>query len=66
MSNIIYETVNEGLEELKKAVSLRDKMGGALYFNICEDEYLKIADKLVSMGADKNTVAKIGGWELRK
>jgi len=61
-----FTTIEEGFEKLKSAVSTRDNMGGALYFNVCEENCLKIANRLVSIGADKNTIAKIGGWELRR
>lgn len=61
-----FKTIDEGLDNLKKAVSLRDQMGGALYFNVMDGDCLRIADKLVSMGADKKVIAEIGGWELRK
>ena len=66
MNYLEFKTTDEGLDNLKKAVSLRDQMGGALYFNIIDGDCLRIADKLTSMGADNNTIAKIGGWELRK
>jgi len=61
-----FATVEEGFVKLKEAVKTRDQMGGAMYFNICEEDCLRIADKLSSMGADKNEVANIGGWELRR
>jgi hypothetical protein len=60
-----FKTIEEGIEKLKKAVNTRNQMGGALYFNICEEDCLKIADKLSSMGANKLAIASIGGWELR-
>ncbi len=61
-----FITIEEGMEKLRGAVNTRNMMGGVMYFNICEEDCLRIADRLVSMGADKNTIAEIGGWELRR
>ena len=61
-----FTTIEEGFEKLKKAVNTRNQMGGAMYFNICEEDCLKIADKLSSMGVSKLAIATIGGWELRR
>lgn len=66
MLDVEFTTIEEGIEKLKKAVSTRNQMGGALYFNVCEEDCLKIADKLSSMGASKLSIATIGGWELRR
>lgn len=61
-----FTTIEEGFEKLKSAVSTRNMMGGAMYYNICEEDCLKIADKLSSVGADKLAIAEIGGWKLRR
>lgn len=61
-----YTTLEEGMEKLRGAVATRNQMGGALYWQICEDECLKLADKLSSEGADKNKIAEIGGWRLKR
>lgn len=66
MLNIKYETNEQGIEELKKAVGIRNQMGSALYFNILDDECLTLAQDLANNGIDKKTLAEIGGWELRK
>lgn len=65
MLDTSFSAPEDGIEKLKKAVGIRNQMGGALYFNICEDECLKLADKLSAAGVDKNLIASIGGWELR-
>lgn len=65
MSDADFKTTEEGIEKLKKAVALRDQMGGALYYGVCEEECLKLADKLSAAGADKNLIASIGGWRLK-
>lgn len=65
MLTMDYVNIEEGLEELKRGIDVRNKMGGALYWNVLNDECLKLADKLVSDGADRNKIAEIGGWELR-
>lgn len=54
-----FDTVEEGMKELKRGVTLRNQMGGALYWNIVNDDCIKLADKLVSMGADYDEVDKI-------
>lgn len=61
-----FTTIEEGFIKLTSAVETRNKMGGAMYFNICGEDCLRIADKLSSMGADKIKIASIGGWELRR
>ena len=60
-----YATTDEGVEKLKKGVSIRNQMGGALYFSVLEDECLMLADRLTADGVDKKKIAEIGGWELR-
>ena len=64
--DIEFTTPDEGIEKLKNAVSARNKMGGALYWNICEDSCLRLADKLSAAGADKDLIASIGGWTRRR
>lgn len=51
-----FETVEDGLKKLEGAVSLRNKMGGALYWNILNDDCLEIARKLTGMGAEYSAV----------
>jgi hypothetical protein len=68
MGNFIYDdftTMEEGFKRLHKAVDVRNQMGGGMYWNICEEDCLRIADHLSAMGADKNEIAKIGDWKLR-
>lgn len=48
-----FETIENGIEKLKKGVSLRNSMGGALYWNILNDDCLEIATKLIGMGANE-------------
>lgn len=59
------ETLPERIEELKKAVETRDKMGGAMYWNILNDDCFEMADKLVAQGADKYEIANIIGAEVK-
>ena len=65
MLDITFSSEEEGIEKLKKAVSVRNQMGGALYFNICEEDCLRLADNLSAVGVDKNIIASIGGWGLK-
>lgn len=66
MLDIDYNTPEEGLEKLKKAVEIRNQMGGAMYWSICEDDCLRLADKLSAAGVDKDMIASIGGWTRRR
>jgi hypothetical protein len=54
-----FETVPEGTEKLRTAVSIRNEMGGALYLNICNDDCLKIAKNLLCMGIDRLAIQNI-------
>jgi len=64
--DIDFETPEEGIEKLKSAVKTRNQMGGAMYWNICEDDCLRLADKLTAQGVDKDLIASIGGWTRRR
>lgn len=54
-----FETVEEGIQKLKKSVAIRNQMGGALYWNILNVDCEKIARKLWMMGADYEEIRKI-------
>lgn len=54
-------TVEQGIEKLKESVSLRDQMGGAMYWNILNDDCCELARKLLDMGADRQTLSNILG-----
>lgn len=54
-----FSTKEEGLEKLKGAARLRNQMGGALYWNILNDDCLRMADRLLSMGVSRDTLAGI-------
>lgn len=47
MTTLDELTKENCLDVLRKHVELRDKMGGALYWNVANDECQKIADKCV-------------------
>ncbi len=49
------------LNELKEKANLRDQMGGALYFNILNDECCQIANKCLTAGCDKVEIEAILG-----
>ena len=59
MLDIKFSTINEGIEKLKECVSIRNQMGGALYWNICNDDCLKLADKLIDKGANLSDIKQI-------
>lgn len=54
-----FSTAEEGLEKLKGVVSLRNQMGGALYWNIMNDDCLAMAAKLMEMGVEQDELVKI-------
>ncbi len=54
-----FKTAEEGKEKLKKAVAIRNKMGGALYWNMLNDDCIEIAYKLKDMGVDTAEINKI-------
>lgn len=53
----------QALEELRQKVNIRNQMGGALYYNILNDECCQLANKCVSLGCDRAEVEKILGPE---
>lgn len=55
------EEQNALLEELNKKVKLRDSMGGALYWNVMNDECCKLANKCRDTGIEHTTIAEILG-----
>ena len=54
-----FSTKEEGLEKLKDAVRLRNRMGGALYWNIMNDDCLMMAEQLMGMGVPKADLVDI-------
>ncbi len=65
MLDIDFSEIDNGVKNLKSAVTIRDSMGGAMYWQICEDDCLRLADKLSAAGVDKQEIASIGGWGLK-
>ena len=59
MIDTTFETKEQGLEKLKEAVAIRNKMGGALYWNIVNDDCLEIADKLFDIGVTSLEIQQI-------
>lgn len=59
----VPETNNpeELLKELQKAVDIRDSMGGALYWNICNDDCCELAGICLSRGCNRLDLEKILG-----
>ena len=54
-----FSTKEEGLEKLKDAVRLRNQMGGAMYWNMLNDDCLMMAEKLMGMGVPKADLVDI-------
>ena len=46
---IDFTTVEEGEQNLQKALKLRDLMGGALYYNVINDDCIEIERKLIKI-----------------
>lgn len=51
----------EEYEKLRKKVELRDEMGGALYWNVLNEECCHLANEISAKGGDKKTISKILG-----
>jgi len=56
-----YNSKEEALTALEKHVKVRNKMCGALWYNVINDECCKIANKCAELGADRNEITKILG-----
>ena len=61
MFDIEFTSIDEGKEKLKDVISTRDQMGGALYYNICNDDCAELANNLLAAGADKAEISAIIG-----
>lgn len=48
-----FNTVEEGLESLKKAENIRDQMCGALYYEILTEDCNEIAAKLYRLECEE-------------
>lgn len=59
MLDTTFETKEQGLEKLKETVSIRNQMGGALYWNIVNDDCLEITEKLFNMGVTSSEIKEI-------
>lgn len=55
------ETREQWLAKLKERVRLRDQMGGALYWNMLNDECCQIANKCLDLGVDRSALNSILG-----
>lgn len=51
----------EALEQLKKSVEIRNQMGGALYWNILNDECCEMANKCLALGIDRSKISFLLG-----
>lgn len=59
--NLQFATFEEGLEKLKDAVSIRDKMGGAMYWNILNDDCCEIANAIRQQYGRREEIGEILG-----
>ena len=57
-----YETLEEGMSNLRQVVHTRDTMGGSLYWNALNEDACEIASKVSKMkDADKVLIGNILG-----
>lgn len=56
-----FTTVEQGLEELRNTVKSRNAMGGAMYWNILNDDCCTIRNELLSIGGNREEIADIIG-----
>lgn len=59
--NLKFETFEEGLEQLKKAVAIRNKMGGAMFWNIMNDDCCEIANSIRQKFGRREEIGEILG-----
>lgn len=55
------ETVEVGIERLKRTVEIRNSMGGAMYFNMMNDDACELANQLSNRGVDRTILSNILG-----
>jgi hypothetical protein len=58
---MLLNSQDQALEELKKKVNIRNQMGGALYYNILNDECCQLANKCTELGCDRKQIESILG-----
>lgn len=56
-----FETYEQGVGNLKKAVEIRDKMGGAMYWSIMNEDCCEIANAISSKYGRKPEISEILG-----
>lgn len=49
MEQAKFETIDQGMTALTEKKALRDKMGGAMWWNVLNDECLKLADDITAL-----------------
>jgi hypothetical protein len=59
--NLEFASFEEGLEKLKHAVSIRDKMRGAMYWNILNDDCCEIANAIREKYGRREEIGEILG-----
>jgi hypothetical protein len=50
------DTKEKAMEQLIRTVSLRNRMGGALYFNVLNAEACMIAERCIELGIDRTVI----------
>ena len=55
MEQTEFETVDQGIAALTNKKALRDKMGGAMWWNVLNDECLKLADDITALAKKQGT-----------
>jgi hypothetical protein len=48
-----------GMKKLKENITLRNKMGGAMYWNMVNDDCRLIANKCIILGGDSEVIRSI-------
>lgn len=56
-----FETVEEGYKQLKEAVTLRDQMAGAMFWNLMNEDCCEIARNIAIKGGDIKLISSILG-----
>lgn len=56
--NINFDTIEDGMKELKIAVDRRNRCCGSMYQEIFHDDAAEIAEKIIRLGGDEAEVNK--------
>ena len=57
--DISFNDVTDGMRKLESNIALRNKIGGSMYWNICNDDCFRMADALYAKGGNKQAIQNL-------